>query len=201
MPPPAARNRVQVHPVEQVPAAEEHEGPRSDGDRRDVGALAGKNAARALVVIVIRGSKSGHVLKLASKGCPSITDTVEAVVFLCQGIPLDSRPPVAYLTLDLPSLWPEESSMAVLDKLTTTVSTKGQVILPKAVRQALRWHAGTRLMVESTADGVLLKPEPAFAATRPEDVFGCLAGDASPRSLADMEAGILEEARRRHACG
>ncbi|MCY4610079.1 MAG: AbrB/MazE/SpoVT family DNA-binding domain-containing protein [bacterium] len=90
--------------------------------------------------------------------------------------------------------------MAALDKLTTTVSTKGQVILPKAVRQALRWHAGTRLVVESTADGVLLKPEPAFAATRPEDVFGCLAGDVSPRPLADMEAGILEEARRRHAC-
>lgn len=91
--------------------------------------------------------------------------------------------------------------MTVLDKLTTTVSTKGQVILPKAVRQALRWRAGTRLTVESTADGVLLRPEPAFAATQPEDVFGCLGGNVSPRSLADMEAGILEEARRRHARG
>lgn len=89
--------------------------------------------------------------------------------------------------------------MTVLDKLTTTVSTKGQVILPKAVRQALRWHAGTRLTVESTSGGVLLKPEPAFAASRPKDVFGCLAGNGSPRSLADMEAGILEEARRRRA--
>ena len=37
--------------------------------------------------------------------------------------------------------------MAVLDKLTTTVSTKGQITLPKAIRQALRWHAGTRLTV------------------------------------------------------
>lgn len=85
--------------------------------------------------------------------------------------------------------------MAVLDKLTTTVSTKGRVTLPKA----LRWHAGTRLTVESTADGVLLRPAPEFAATRPEDVFGCLAGGVSRRSLADMEVGILEEARRRHA--
>ena len=89
--------------------------------------------------------------------------------------------------------------MAVPEKLTTTVSTKGRVTLPKAVREALRWHAGTRLTVESTTDGVLLKPGPAFAATRPEDVFGCLAGDVSPGSLADMEAGIQEEARRRHA--
>ena len=89
--------------------------------------------------------------------------------------------------------------MAVLDKFTTTVSAKGRVILPKAVCQALRWHAGTRLTVESTADGALLRPEPAFAATRPEDVFGCLADDVPPRPLADMEAGILKEARRRHA--
>ena len=89
--------------------------------------------------------------------------------------------------------------MTELDKLTTTVSTKGRVTLPRAVREALRWHAGTRLTVESTADGVLLRPASEFAATRPEDVFGCLGGDVSPGSLADMEAGILEEARRRHA--
>ena len=70
--------------------------------------------------------------------------------------------------------------MAVLDKFTATVSAKGQVVLPKAVCQALRWHVGTRLTVESTADGVLLRPGPAFAETRPEDVFGCLADDVPP---------------------
>ncbi len=91
--------------------------------------------------------------------------------------------------------------MAVPEQLTTTVSTKGQVILPKAIRRALRWGAGTRLVVENTPDGVVLKPEPAFVATRPEDVFGCLAGNGPPKSLADMEAGILEEAKRRHARG
>ena len=55
--------------------------------------------------------------------------------------------------------------------LTTTLSTKGQVILPKAIRDQLRWHAGTRLAVELTADGVLLKPlTTAFVPTRSEDV-------------------------------
>lgn len=38
-------------------------------------------------------------------------------------------------------------------KLTTTVSTKGQVILPKAIREERRWRAGTRLTIESTPDG------------------------------------------------
>ncbi len=89
--------------------------------------------------------------------------------------------------------------MPTPEPLTTTVSTKGQVILPKAIRRALRWIAGTRLVVESTSEGVLLKPEPVFSETRPEDVFGCLAYDGSPKSLQEMQAGVLAEARRRHA--
>ena len=91
--------------------------------------------------------------------------------------------------------------MPMTEQLTTTVSTKGQVILPKTIRQALSWEAGTRLVVENTPEGVLLKPAPVFAETRGDEVFGCLAYDNAPRSLADMEAGIVAEARRRHAGG
>ena len=91
--------------------------------------------------------------------------------------------------------------MPATERLTTTVSTKGQVILPKAIRQTLHWGAGTRLVVENTPDGVLLKPAPVFVETRGEDVFGCLAHEGAPRSLAEMEAGIVAEARRRHAGG
>lgn len=84
------------------------------------------------------------------------------------------------------------------ERLTITLSTKGQVILPKAIRQAaLRWEAGMWLVVGNTPEGVLLKPLPAFAETRPEEVFGNLACDGAPRSLADMDAGVLAEAERR----
>lgn len=38
--------------------------------------------------------------------------------------------------------------MADTDKLTTIVSTKGQVILPSAIRRSRDWKAGTRLTVE-----------------------------------------------------
>ena len=89
--------------------------------------------------------------------------------------------------------------MSVPERLTTTVSTKGQVILPKAIRRALRWEAGMRLVVENTPEGVLLRPMPVFAETRPEDVFGRLSCNGTPRSLAEMEAGVLAEAKRRHA--
>ena len=88
--------------------------------------------------------------------------------------------------------------MAQPDPLITTVSTKGQVILPKQIRERRDWDAGTRLIVEETPDGVLLKPAPAFAPTRPENVFGMLPAAGAPKSIEDMEAGVLAEARRRH---
>ena len=91
--------------------------------------------------------------------------------------------------------------MATTERLTTTVSTKGQVILPKVIRRVLGWDTGTRLVVENTPEGVLLRPARVFAETRPEEVFGRLAIDGPPKSLAEMEAGIVAEARRRHAGG
>jgi AbrB family looped-hinge helix DNA binding protein len=88
--------------------------------------------------------------------------------------------------------------MAAKEKLTTTVSSKGQVILPSALRQRREWRAGTRLTVEETEDGVLLKPAPAFAETRPEDVFGALPYRGKPKTIAEMDVGVLAEAKRRH---
>ncbi len=81
--------------------------------------------------------------------------------------------------------------------LTTTLSTKGRVTLPKPIRRALRWSAGTRLLVESTPDGVLLKPEPVSAETRPEDVFGSLTYAGPPKTVQEMNAGVLAEAKLR----
>jgi AbrB family looped-hinge helix DNA binding protein len=91
--------------------------------------------------------------------------------------------------------------MGAVDRPTTIISTKGQVILPKAIRQQRRWKAGTRLVVEDTPDGVLLRPVPLFPVTKPKDVFGSLPHSGAPRSLEEMEAGIAAETRRRHARG
>lgn len=91
--------------------------------------------------------------------------------------------------------------MADARKLTTTVSTKGQVILPKAVRERRHWEAGTRLEVEETDDGVLLTPAPLFPRTRLEDVYGCLAYKGPAKSIAEMDEAITAELRTRHARG
>lgn len=89
--------------------------------------------------------------------------------------------------------------MSAAAKLTTTVSTKGQIILPKALRQRREWQAGTRLVVEETPEGVFLRPAPDFAETRPEDVFASLPHKGKPKTIEEMDAGVFAEARRRHA--
>lgn len=87
--------------------------------------------------------------------------------------------------------------MAKHDRITTVLSTKGQVILPKAIREQRRWTPGTRLAVENTADGVLLTPMPAFPATGTEAVFGSLRHKGAPLSIEDMNAAIEREGERR----
>ena len=87
--------------------------------------------------------------------------------------------------------------MARAEKLTTVVSTKGQVILPKAVRQQRRWEAGTRLTVEDTEDGVLLKAAPQFPPTDIASVSASLRFAGPAKTLEEMDAAVLAEARRR----
>jgi AbrB family looped-hinge helix DNA binding protein len=89
--------------------------------------------------------------------------------------------------------------MAKTDKSTTTLSTKGQVILPKSIRDQRNWRPGTVLTVEQTAEGVVLKAAPSIARTKPEDVFGMLARSGPVVTLEEMDAAITAEARRRHA--
>jgi AbrB family looped-hinge helix DNA binding protein len=83
--------------------------------------------------------------------------------------------------------------------LTTNVSTKGQVILPKAIRDRRKWAAGTKLVVEETSDGVLLRAAPLFTPTRIEDVAGSLKYSGPPITDEAIEASIMAEAERRYA--
>lgn len=87
--------------------------------------------------------------------------------------------------------------MGIYERITTIVSTKGQVILPKAIRDHRQWAPGTRLSVEETADGVLLKATPLFEPRAVGDVFGSLRPNGPALSLDDMDAAVAAEAKRR----
>ena len=88
---------------------------------------------------------------------------------------------------------------------------RGLLILPlsyidvrgrsKAIRQRRRWKLGTRLVVEDTPDGVLLKAAPGFAPTRPEEVAGMLAYRGPAKTLEEIDAAITAEMKRRRARG
>ena len=82
-------------------------------------------------------------------------------------------------------------------RLTTTLSTKGQLILPKAVRDHRGWGPGSKLEVEETADGVLLRRAPLFEPTDMDSVFGVLKTNRPPMSIEEMDAAVAAEARRR----
>lgn len=83
-------------------------------------------------------------------------------------------------------------------KSATKLTSKGQVVIPKVVRERLRWHTGTRLEVEALADGGLrLSP----ARQDPIDqLAGCLHhGDPIADLEAEHRAEVkADERRRRH---
>lgn len=61
-----------------------------------------------------------------------------------------------------------------------------------AVVNSGRMNAGKKQLVDLPSGRESVFPE-----TQPEDVFGCVAWAGPPRSLEDMEAGVLKEAKRR----
>ncbi len=89
--------------------------------------------------------------------------------------------------------------MSSRSNATTRLSTKGQLILPKAIRQRRQWAAGTELIVEDTPDGVLIKAASYFPPKRVEDVAGSLRYDGPAISIEDMNRAVLDEAKRRLA--
>src|SRR5437588_460400 len=57
---------------------------------------------------------------------------------------------------------------------TTKLSSKGQIVLPKAIRQSRRWPPGTEFLVENTPRGILLRPRKPFGSTEPAEVIAAL---------------------------
>ena len=56
---------------------------------------------------------------------------------------------------------------------TTVLSEKGQIVLPKAMRDALRWVAGMRLAVQDTPNGLLLSAVAPAKTRDARSVAGC----------------------------
>lgn len=84
---------------------------------------------------------------------------------------------------------------------TSRLSTKGQIVLPKAIRESHAWKAGMEFLVEDTPEGVLLRPASPFPRTTLDQVVGCMKYKGKPMTLAEMDAAIGREVMRRHERG
>ncbi len=79
----------------------------------------------------------------------------------------------------------------------TVISTKGQVVIPKDIRQRHGWSPGTELQVEDRDDCVVLRRTEVPPRSSVDDLLGCLPHEGPPKTLGEMEEGIARGARRR----
>ena len=81
--------------------------------------------------------------------------------------------------------------------LTTLLSRKGQVVIPKQLRDAQHWHAGMSLVVELCPQGVLLRPIAAqlFAPTSLEAVMGSAGYRGSALSAEAIQQALAADVK------
>jgi AbrB family looped-hinge helix DNA binding protein len=84
---------------------------------------------------------------------------------------------------------------------TTMLSTKGQIVLPKTLRETRRWPPGTEFRVEETPEGVLLRPLKHVAESTLSEVAGCLRWTGKPKTVAQMRGAIARKIKSRHDGG
>ena len=73
---------------------------------------------------------------------------------------------------------------------TITLSSKGQVVIPKEIRDELHWEAGTELTLVSSASGVTLKATPKKTGRNLADLIGMLKHDGPPVSTEELSRPV-----------
>lgn len=70
------------------------------------------------------------------------------------------------------------------------LSSKGQLVIPAALREAHQWQAGDEFVVEEVDQGLLLKPRKPFPAARLEDVANSLSYEGQVKTVSEMHEGV-----------
>ena len=86
--------------------------------------------------------------------------------------------------------------------LTTKLSSRGQLVIPKQVRDAHQWSEDTEFSVHEQDDGIFLVPLPAKAKSRPlSALIGSLPSPKNKRKLStrDLCAPVTDYAETTRA--
>jgi AbrB family looped-hinge helix DNA binding protein len=69
--------------------------------------------------------------------------------------------------------------------LTTKLSRKGQIIIPKEILSRHHWEPGQELQAIDMDEGVLLRPASLFPKTTLQEVAFCLSYSGKPKTVED----------------
>lgn len=79
----------------------------------------------------------------------------------------------------------------------TRLSSKGQIVIPQAIRDAHHWPIGLEFVVVDSGDGILLTPIQSFKTTSVQEILGCAQYKGKKKSLEEMNKGIAIGAKKR----
>lgn len=74
------------------------------------------------------------------------------------------------------------------------LSSKGQIVIPKAIRDKHHWREGQELEVIESDDGLVLKGKRPFNRADLKDVAGCLPYNGKAKTVEEMDAAIAQGA-------
>jgi len=75
---------------------------------------------------------------------------------------------------------------------TTHLSSRRHVTIPKTICDAYHLAIGQELEIESTPQGILLKPKKKLPTTSIDDIAGCLAYQGPAKSIEKMDEAIQQ---------
>lgn len=79
---------------------------------------------------------------------------------------------------------------------TVKLSSKGQFILPKAIRDRHHWETGTEFIIIDRGEELVIKPSRVFPGTELESPETPSIYSGKSLSLEDMDRAVLAEAAR-----
>lgn len=80
----------------------------------------------------------------------------------------------------------------------TVISTRGQVVIPKDIRDRCGWSPGTVLEVEEVRGVIHLRPASATAPFDADALFGCIRSRGPSLSVEEMDASVNQMFREEH---
>lgn len=85
---------------------------------------------------------------------------------------------------------------------TAKISSKGQVAIPAALREAVDLRPGAEVTFELAGSAILLRPVPQFEPVTPKQGYGCIPHEGPSATEADIRGAVRKAALskwRRHS--